>query len=178
MRQAGDAPDLSRETAALKGHFECAGYHPPFLANQFGQGYEQIRFEFPASSGISAVGLGAQGALPPNCHSETRSDEEAGAGHRPVSVKPPPQTPRGVYPELPRRARSDTLRAILEAWPAQGETCSNHQRAMSTRRANHTPGSPLAYWRNRSTAMDRAGLPVIRQCRPTDIIFGWVRPSS
>ena len=55
---------------------------------------------------------------------------------------------------------------------------SNHHRAISSRRANHTPGWLFAYRRNRSNALDRAGRPAIRQCSPTDIIFGCVRPSS
>ena len=55
--------------------------------------------------------------LTQNCHSEERSDEESGAGLPQVTVNPPPQTPRGVYPERNRRARGDTLEATYEAKP-------------------------------------------------------------
>ena len=52
--------------------------------------------------------------------SEERSDEEFGAGLPQVSVNPLPQTPRGVYPELSRGARGDTLRAAFGARPEGG----------------------------------------------------------
>jgi len=48
-------------------------------------------------------------ALPRNCHSEKRIDEESGAGLPRVSVNPPFQTPS--------EARGDTLRATFEARP-------------------------------------------------------------
>ena len=44
-------------------------------------------------------------ALPQDCHSEERSDEESGAGVLRVSLDPPPQTSR--------RARGDMLGRFL-----------------------------------------------------------------
>ena len=42
--------------------------------------------------------------------------------------------------------------------------CLSHQRAMSMRRANQTPGNPCAYCKNSATAVERAG------CRQSDTV--------
>ena len=42
-------------------------------------------------------------ALPQNCHSEERSDEESGAGLLSVSLNPPPQTSRCTRGDMPWR---------------------------------------------------------------------------
>ena len=54
---------------------------------------------------------------------------------------------------------------------------SSHHRAMSIRRATQTSGLLRTYSMNRRSAAARAGLPMMRQCSPTDIILGWVSPS-
>ena len=45
------------------------------------------------------------------------------------------------------------------------------------RRASHTSGLLRTYSMNRRSAAARAGLPMMRQWSPTDIILGWVAPS-
>jgi len=54
--------------------------------------------------------------------SDERSDEESGAGS-PHGLDPLPQTLRGVYPELCRRARGDIFQGTLGArlWMGEGQ---------------------------------------------------------
>jgi hypothetical protein len=59
-----------------------------------------------------------------------------------------------------------------------GGWCSSQYRAISTRRANQTPGRLRAYARKLTRARDRAAVPPMRQCSPMDIILGTVAPSA
>ena len=73
-----------------------------------------------------------KGALPQNCHSEERGDEESGAGLTGVSLDPPPQTPRGIYPEHGRRTRGDMLPRLLRQSLVKGalpQNCHSEERS-------------------------------------------------
>ena len=87
-----------------------------------------------------------------------------------------PDTPGKV-----RHVRSYTLKPgmahVYNDQPANG-CCAIQWRAMSTRRQSQTR-SCLATWsRKRISAAARPGRPIRRECRPTDIIFGWSAPSA
>ena len=111
----GLAPKLSllrqchAEPAAAAKHLGRASPPPPQIPRPSREGLGMTgRCPFP-----SAVVLVATSMI----DSEERSDEESGTGPPPVSVHPPPKTPRGVYPERSRGARGDTLWATFGARP-------------------------------------------------------------
>ncbi len=64
------------------------------------------------------------------------------------------------------------VRHYLQGW------CSCQWRAISMRRQIHTRSRLCTWSKNRASAAARPGRPASRQCRPMDIIFGCVSPSS
>src|SRR5262245_24410073 len=62
---------------------------------------------------------------------------------------------------------SSSVQRLNSSW------CSNHHRAISMRRVNHTPPSANAYSMNSRSPDVRPACPAKRGCNPIDIILGY-----